>query len=260
MVFVWLYLLVNWKMSTVPVVVAPHPIGEEVPNLSPDAAPVTPVASLPPLEFDEVDEPLVIQGEPQNHDMTLDKYSENSVVLRGSDSRHYKSKLREMNGKWNRNLQGGQGWIFSKKREDELSQFLDDVSAGLVNPDDPTQEKTTYKKGPRRINASRVFNDPHVSNQGPVPNIPTISRAPNEVRSGYQQVNWVLFRPEVGMRCTLRLGGKQFVYLVSDIEVHNKIVDVAYITLSGAVSKVVIQNGHWKVWGLADDHHTVYFQ
>lgn len=42
-------------------------------------------------------------------------YNELSFVIRG-DTELYRKQLKKLGGRWNPNLKGGSGWIFSKKK------------------------------------------------------------------------------------------------------------------------------------------------
>ena len=49
--------------------------------------------------------------------LTIQNYSERSVVVFGEDTKKYKDKLKELGGKYNSNLSIGPGWIFSIKKK-----------------------------------------------------------------------------------------------------------------------------------------------
>lgn len=54
----------------------------------------------------------------------MEEYSEKSFVLRG-DTKPHKEQMKKMGGKWNTNLKGGPGWVFSKaKRYDEVKDWI----------------------------------------------------------------------------------------------------------------------------------------
>jgi hypothetical protein len=65
-------------------------------------------------------------------DLTVEDYTEKSIVVRGN-TQEYKTQLASLGGKWNANLRGGGGWIFSKKSEDKVLEF---ISAGDVQKTD----------------------------------------------------------------------------------------------------------------------------
>ncbi len=61
-------------------------------------------------------------------DLTVENYSDKSVVVRG-DTKSHKDGLAKLAGKWNASLQGGPGWIFSKKKEADVLAFIKSLKA-----------------------------------------------------------------------------------------------------------------------------------
>lgn len=59
-----------------------------------------------------------------NNTLTLEDYSDKSFVVRGEDTKKYKEELKNLGGRFNKNLNGGSGWIFSNKRREEVESFL----------------------------------------------------------------------------------------------------------------------------------------
>lgn len=55
--------------------------------------------------------------------LTVAEYSEKAIVVRG-DTRPLAGMLKELGGRFNARLQGGAGWIFSKRMEDKVRQAL----------------------------------------------------------------------------------------------------------------------------------------
>lgn len=62
-----------------------------------------------------------------NHSITLNEYSDRALVIRGN-TRDIKEKLKEFGATFNGGLNGGPGWIISKKHEEkfrkEFAQFI----------------------------------------------------------------------------------------------------------------------------------------
>lgn len=56
--------------------------------------------------------------------MELVEYTEKSLLLKGKETKEYKKEIKELGGKWNSSLKG---WIFSKKKGEEISLFLTSV-------------------------------------------------------------------------------------------------------------------------------------
>ena len=63
--------------------------------------------------------------------LNIDEYSEKAFVVRG-DTKPYKDNLLNRRGKWNPNLKGGAGWIFSKRHLPTIKLFVDRVNRGMT--------------------------------------------------------------------------------------------------------------------------------
>jgi hypothetical protein len=65
-------------------------------------------------------------------EMYIQDYSDKAFVLRGDDTREHKAAIKEMRGKWNKSLRNDEGtfsgWIFSKKKREEVETWLEEVS------------------------------------------------------------------------------------------------------------------------------------
>lgn len=64
--------------------------------------------------------------------LTMAQYSERALVVRG-DTKPLKDKLKSLGGKFNPNLKGGAGWIFSIKHMDKLRNSLGYYLTNEVN-------------------------------------------------------------------------------------------------------------------------------
>jgi hypothetical protein len=54
------------------------------------------------------------------------EYSEKALVVRGEGTKTYKDELSQLGGKYNASLRGGAGWIFSKKSEAKVKEFIEE--------------------------------------------------------------------------------------------------------------------------------------
>lgn len=79
------------------------------------------------------------------NDLTYSHYSDKSFVVRG-DTKDHKDKLAELGGKWNKNLQGGAGWIFSKNK---MQNFMQTFS-GATEVESSDKGKEKEKSGARK--------------------------------------------------------------------------------------------------------------
>ena len=55
--------------------------------------------------------------------LRIQEYSAKAIVIRG-DTLKWRKELKEAGGKWNRNLKGGMGWVFSKKNTATVEKLL----------------------------------------------------------------------------------------------------------------------------------------
>jgi len=76
-------------------------------------------------------------------DLTVEEYSEKALVVRGETQEH-KEQLKELGGKWNARLRGGGGWIFSKKKEADVMEYIS--SGNITAPDTKPVEKKKREK------------------------------------------------------------------------------------------------------------------
>ena len=63
--------------------------------------------------------------------LNINEYSEKAFVVRG-DTKPYKDNLLNRRGKWNPNLKGGAGWIFSKRHLLTMKLFVNRVNRGMT--------------------------------------------------------------------------------------------------------------------------------
>lgn len=60
--------------------------------------------------------------------LTVEHYSDKSIVVRG-DTKPYKEQLNALKGVYNPRLKGGAGWVFGKKREQEIRTAIEEINA-----------------------------------------------------------------------------------------------------------------------------------
>ena len=59
--------------------------------------------------------------------LKIEEYSDKAFVVRGN-SKPYKEQFTSRYGKWNSNLKGGSGWIFSNKHKEKITLFVNDIN------------------------------------------------------------------------------------------------------------------------------------
>jgi hypothetical protein len=60
-------------------------------------------------------------------DLICEEYSEKAIVVRGEETKNCKEELKKLGGKYNAHLKNGAGWIFPKKMEDKVLEFVHSV-------------------------------------------------------------------------------------------------------------------------------------
>ncbi len=185
-------------------------------------------------------------------DVRTETYTDKSFVIRGTGTILYPLQLTSLGGKWNKNLRGGGGWIFSNKKTQKATTWIQNVQSGLVQPDDPEQIKA--------VRAEKRQRSPRATTG--ITTTTTTIAITAATNPDMQSVQWTVFRPRVHMKARLKVGQVVAEYDVGRVEEHNGVVDTAFIHPSGhptTESKLVICNGAWQVWGYAEDH-SVFFQ
>lgn len=201
------------------------------------------------------------KGVPDPMDIKMETYSEKSFVLRGEGTRLYQLSIQNLGGKWNPRLRGGGAYIFSSKKSDDVSRWMTEMKAGRIQADDPSaiQQRREGRKQEWRPKSPPGQRQGQTS-VGAIPGLPTTPMA--TTNPDMQLVQWTLFRPRKGMKAHLRVKGAIAEYDAIRTEEHNGVTDTVFISPAGnpqQVSKLVICNGAWQVWGYAEEH-SVFFQ
>lgn len=74
--------------------------------------------------------------------MQIKDYSDVSFVLHGEETKTHKEKIKELGGRYNRNLKDiGSGWVFSMKKKNDVIAWLKDDEQPSVTKDLPTRKQ-----------------------------------------------------------------------------------------------------------------------
>jgi len=76
----------------------------------------------------------------------INDYSDKCIAVQG-DTRKYKDDLKQIGGKYNANLKGGPGWVFSKSNEKQVRDFIDKgvhISDEQKNVSNSTSSRSSY--------------------------------------------------------------------------------------------------------------------
>jgi hypothetical protein len=74
--------------------------------------------------------------------ITLEQYSEKAIVLFGETEKE-KNNIKALGGKYNSNLKGRPGWVFTNSSRPKLEAFLNSLEDGTTEPVPIPSVKTT---------------------------------------------------------------------------------------------------------------------
>lgn len=78
--------------------------------------------------------------------MQAENYTDKSIAVFG-ETKPWAENLKQLGGKFNSSLRGRPGWIFSRTKEIELMQFINQANQGLVQPIPPSyQQQQPYQQ------------------------------------------------------------------------------------------------------------------
>ena len=156
--------------------------------------------------------------------LSLEDYTDKSFTVHGDATKTYKDYLRNMGGKFNRNLKNGPGWVFPLSKKEQVVEFVT-----LVN-------------------------------SGETPDFSSSSELPVVKMPHHQFVKYKLYLPREGMNVRLTVKGKTSNGKVLQTESSNKdgVVDTAYVDFDGQTSLAVVSRGKWQIFGYMPDHY-LYF-
>ena len=168
-------------------------------------------------------------------EMTVEDYSDKSFVVLGDSTRIYKNQLRELGGRFNRNLKTGPGWIFSKKSQEKVMDFLMSVESNCQSP----------------------TNLPDMNSSTGLPQVPKSTLSTNKFR----WVKYKVFQPSDNMKVVLKTkqGNSNGRVVQTESSRNDGVVDTAYVEFDGSTSLAVFCRGKWQIFGYFEDH-TIYFQ
>lgn len=188
--------------------------------------------------------------------VNIENYTEKSLALFSQPPdffKPYAQYLKQIGGKFNYNLRGRPGWIFSKNREQDLRSVVQQITTGQL-PSLPVRQTPFTQQGITGIlQPSSVIVTPAIK-PAESPSTPT-TVLPSLVPSGYQQVIILVPRPEVGKSLTLEVAGQKFPVEVESVEESPGIINAGVIRLSdGQRTRIKLENGVWKIPGFAQQH------
>ena len=171
----------------------------------------------------------------------VENYSDKSFVVKGESTKTYSNELKNLGGRFNRNLSVGAGWVFPNKNKDAVTEFVNKANSGQVDKTVPSLPSSS--NGNTNVGEGGL-------------NIPTVPQQVAE--QNYQVVKFKIFKPKEGMKVTLKVNGSVMEGVAKKVETHDNVTDTVYVDFSGKTSLAVICRGKWQIFGLFDDH-TLFF-
>lgn len=190
--------------------------------------------------------------------MEVVEYTEKSIAVFGN-TKDYKEELKDLGGKYNPNLQGQPGWIFSKQRQDEVVDFVDATN------------NASHKRSPKVIT-----NNPktYVKSRAVVPKVSTLPKIPPKIlpksnlslvdnantfvgQDGlrYQIIVNTCPLPYVGQKVLLVTADDNREYIIEDMNGNNDIL--LPIDEDTAMNAVII-NGKWQIPSITEKHELIF--
>jgi hypothetical protein len=83
--------------------------------------------------------------------LTIEEYSEKAFVVRG-DTKAHKETLMAKRGRYNPNLRGGPGWVFSKRHLENITAYISETSEMKEKEKDTSTGSSPYRKRKRVVN------------------------------------------------------------------------------------------------------------
>ena len=174
--------------------------------------------------------------------LTITPYTDASFKLSGELTRNFANELKDLNGRYNPNLRGGAGWIFSNKQFDKVSAFVDQVNNGEITPPELTNN---YRKTSPPVRSAASPRSSVTSITSPTNGVKTITKDGIE----YQTITYTLVKPKTGMTVNVKLGSQLHKSTVLNTYEHYGVIDEVDITPIQDLMTLVICNGQWSLKG-----------
>lgn len=226
-----------------------------------------------------------------------DYFGGKSVVLRAIPEdffKPYSEFLTQFSGKWNPHLKhpSGQegvklaGWIFPKTKEEQVRQAITQILSGSVPtqsraptpglsqgqvhtlntlgaqpPVNTLQQLLSAAQARTMAQAPAGNQSPVFTSSTPIGTLPPVEGTPvGTAPPGYQQVTYVVIKPEIGGTLQLMTNGQKVAAKVESVETQNGITNKAVIQLpDGQRTYIRLMNDQWLIPKF-DEPHSISLQ
>lgn len=197
-------------------------------------------------------------------------YSDKSFVVSGS-TKEYKEQLMALGGRYNPNLKTGPGYIFSNKKEQEVTEFVNmqnnsntnaNVNINQQNNQSKTDILSLDNKKPN-VKYQIVKKDTTIKSS--LPSMNSSIQYPNRFVGSdglsYQIIIETCILPYINQKVKVKYDGNEFEATVFEL---NSISPVNDITLSyqedniEKKTKAIIMNGKWQIHLFSVVHELIF--
>lgn len=167
--------------------------------------------------------------------LTIEKYSNKSFVVRG-DTKPYKDILMEYKGKWNPNLDGGGGFIFSNTQLDTVQTIIASINSGRI-PTVPVAIKNNYNRSSPLV-VHPVSQLPGF--QAPTNLLPIVEKT--------QTLSYTVDKPIVGNKVIIEINNNHLETIIHQVFVGN---DKMILNFNNEGHEMLVEAGvyagEWKI-------------
>lgn len=202
--------------------------------------------------------------------MEVTDYSDKSIVVYG-ETKPWANNLKSLNGRFNKNLRDGPGWIFSKKQEENVQYFVQKANDGEIEPtsreefdnirlnNKKSNNKKSNKNFDRKINKAQYVPLPGTSEKHKQElSFPNVFIAGDNVM--YQMVMYTIELPKENQKLKLTINNKDYDYYIKEVLNSDFPYDKMEISPIDEYENptddviAVIINGEWKIENFETKH------
>ncbi len=209
--------------------------------------------------------------------LSIIDYSEKSFAVLG-DTKPYKDYLKNLGGRYNKNLKINDesecGWIFSKKRFNEVENFISQLPSIKPNPNLNTPKVSIVNITPKTFT---------IPNKNTNKNTNLNTNLNKTINKNTQRVSFEIFLPVIGMIVTISGDFPAIFGKVVKTETTDNITDVVYVEIlhidvneepnsneesnetntnqeekTNETYLLVICRQKWQVYGLTSEHSVTF--
>ena len=170
--------------------------------------------------------------------LILEPYNDKSFVIRGN-TREYKDLLSQSHGRWNPNLIGGGGYIFSNKQLPQVQQLVNQINAGQIPAAYVTKQSKPYISSPSiSVPGGQNFTLPVVSKM--------------------KTFTYTVHSANIDDLVTIEVDGAKLETRVSYVNPSGDIIQITLIADPTQIFEARVSAGDWQVRGEMRNHKLIF--